>query len=91
MKTRRKIFHAIPRNKPYSGELQGIVEKDGTIILGIDAWRNLNRHDIASFPTTTFTSLKQMEEEYVMVKVNKGYYMPGKEYDGLHKGRIFSN
>lgn len=79
MKPRIKVFWAIPRNNPHNGELQGIIEKDGTVTLGIDAWRSLNRHDCVSYPIKKFTSLIQMQRDYEMVKVRKGYYMPGEE------------
>lgn len=86
--TEKKVFWAISRSNPHDGELQGIIETDGTITLGIDAWRTLNKHDCASFPTKKFTSLAQMQRDYRMVKIRRGYYMPGEEaVNGLQQRR----
>ncbi len=63
---RTKIFTCV--NKSTGEESCGIQYPSGTILIGIDVWRNLDKHDCASWPVYKFRSVEDMTREYTVIK-----------------------
>jgi len=75
----RKKFMVVPRSirSNYSlHELQGILESDGTVKLGIDIWRSLDKNDGPSYPIIYYPSLEDVKLDYRMIRIRNGYLMP---------------
>lgn len=76
---RRKMFMVVPKSirKEYTlHELQGLLEEDGTVKLGVDIWRSLDKNDDPSYPIINYPSLADVKLNYRLIKIRKGYFMP---------------
>jgi len=74
--TRVRVFWAVSKKKP-DGELQGIIYPDGTIALGVDAWRSMDKSDFPSYPIEEFENIDGMKKVYRFIKMRKPYYCTG--------------
>ena len=69
-----KIFWAVKKPANKGHELQGILKNDGTIELGVDAWRTLNKHDTNSHEIRHYRSILDVKQTYNIVPIHKGHF-----------------
>lgn len=83
----KAIFWARSITKPEEKEMQGIIFLDGKVIVGIDAWRLLDKKDYPSYPTQEYSSPYAMHFDYKKIPINRGYYlnnnMKGEQKNGI--------
>lgn len=78
-KTKDKVFWVVSKKEPNAGELQGILYTDGTVDVGIDAWRLMNKADFPSYPIKHYVNISVMKKDYRFIKIRKPYYFNRKE------------
>lgn len=77
--------NAYDTNSLISCDLQGIIFSNGTIKIGVDVWRDLDKHDISQYPFKLFNSMEELQKHYHLIPDKKGYFMDSDETK-LRKG-----
>lgn len=70
-----KLCWVAKRGDPRGLELQAIKRINGTILVGIDVWRILDKHDYPSYEIEEFENEKELKKKYYFRKIRKHYFM----------------
>lgn len=63
-------LNCVPLNshRRYRDVMQLIIYPDGKCKVGVDAWRELDKHDCCSHPVQEFQSLSDVEKKYEILR-----------------------
>lgn len=77
-----KIFYVKPTTNGSNhspDECQAILTKTGTVMVGVDVWRSLNKYDTPSHSYEWFKSMEDMKKKFYIIPKPKSYFMEGEE------------
>ena len=65
-----ELFVCVPHNASITeyNSLQGIIYPSGTCVVGVDAWRDLDKHDCSSHETKRYDNIQKVMEKYRITK-----------------------